>query len=82
MYHLIEAAADLPIVAGNAVNAAQHVWGYFKDKASEIEKKRFQSVLLKYNSGEADLQSVKNNLLGLARKYQEDYLLSGYYFYL
>ena len=82
MYHLIAAAADRPIDAGSAVNAAQHVWGYFKDRATEIEKKRFQSVLLKYQSGKADLQSVKKNLLGLAGKYQENYLLNGYYFYL
>lgn len=82
MYRMIEAALKLPIVAGNAVNAAQHVWGYFKDKASDRENKRFQNLLQKFLSGEGGIQAVKNNLWLLAKKYQEDYLLKGYYFYI
>jgi UV DNA damage endonuclease len=81
MYRMIEEAFSMPVVAGNAVNAAQHVWGYFKDKASQTENKRFQNLLQKFVSGEAGIQPVKNNLLTLARKYAEDYLLNGYYFY-
>jgi UV DNA damage endonuclease len=82
MYHLIETASCLPVTIGNAVNAAQHVWGYFKDKASETEKKRFQNILRKYALGEVGIQSVKNMLLKMAQKYHEDYLLNGYYFYI
>lgn len=81
MYRMIEKAFEMPVVTGNAVNAAQHVWGYFKDKASEPEKKRFQSILFKLSSGESSFKSLKNHLLLLARKYHEDYLLNGYYFY-
>ena len=81
MYRMIEEAFSMPVVAGNAVSAAQHVWGYFKDKASQTENKRFQNLLQKFVSGEAGIQPVKNNLLTLARKYAEDYLLNGYYFY-
>ena len=82
MYRNIEDSFDLQFVPGNRVNAAQHVWGYFKDKATEAEKRRFQTLLQKYSSGEARIQPVKNHLLRLAEKYQEDYLLSGYYFYI
>ena len=81
MYRSIEDSFDLQFVPGNRVNAAQHVWGYFKDKASEAERRRFQTLLQKFSSGEAGIQLVKNHLLRLAEKYQEDYLLSGYYFY-
>ncbi|HBP37658.1 MAG TPA: UV DNA damage repair endonuclease UvsE [Clostridiales bacterium] len=82
MYQMIEAALALPVAAGSAVNAAQHVWGYFKDKASASEKKRFQDLMQKFVSGENSLQNVKNHLLKLGRNYQEDYLLKGYYFYI
>jgi UV DNA damage endonuclease len=81
MYRMIETASYMPAVTGNAVNAAQHVWGYFKDKASEVEKKKFERILAKFSTGDAELKSVKNNLLQLSRKYNEDYILNGYYFY-
>jgi UV DNA damage endonuclease len=82
MYHLIETVCRMPVEAGNGVNTAQHVWGYFKDKASESEKNRFQKILRKYALGEAGVQPVKSMLRMLAEKYGEDYLLEGYYFYL
>jgi UV DNA damage endonuclease len=81
MYRMIETVSDMPVVTGNAVNAAQHVWGYFKDKVSEVEKKRFERILAKFSTGDKELKSVKNNLLQLSRKYNEDYLLNGYYLY-
>lgn len=82
MYRIIEASFSLPIEIGNAVNAAQHVWGYFKSSATESEKRRFQELIRKYTAGEADVQAIKKNLLSLARKYREEYLLNGYYFYI
>lgn len=81
LYRMIEASFDKPVAIGDAVNAAQHVWGYFKDIASENEKRRFERTLLKFVSGEVGIQSVKNNLLLLARQYRENYLLNGYYLY-
>lgn len=82
MYRLIEASLETPVDKGTAVNAAQHVWGYFNDRASEMEKRRFQTALRKFVSNTAELQPVKNLLESLANKYQENYLLNGYYFYL
>ena len=82
MYRRIEAASDLPVTPGGAVNAAQHVWGYFKDRATEGEKKGFQGLLQRFISGETGLQTIKNKLLSLAAKCGEDYLLHSYYFYL
>jgi UV DNA damage endonuclease len=82
MYCRIDAAWGIPVSIGNAVNAAQHVWGYFKDKATAAEKNRFQQLLDRYASGGSGLPSIKKHLLSFARKYKEDYLLNGYYFYL
>lgn len=82
MYQMIEISLRKPIFSGNAANAAQHVWGYFKNKASESEKKRFESVLRKFELGKIEVQLVKNMLFTMARKYKEDYLLNSYYFHI
>ncbi len=80
MYRMIETALDTPLLPGPAVNAAQHVWGYFKTKASVSEQTRFQRALDKYAAGESELQPVKSLLNRLAAKYNENYLLNAYYF--
>lgn len=81
MYRLIEEAYHTPTHRGNAVNAVQHVWGYFKNKATKAEKSRFDQLMKKYFSDDASLTSLKNYLHRVARKYNEEYLLNGYYFY-
>lgn len=79
---MIETSLRQPIVRGNAINAAQHVWGYFKSKVSASEKKRFESVLQKLDLGKIEVKPVKNMLFTMACKYKEDYLLNSYYFHL
>lgn len=81
MYQLIDLAEAIPQTIGAAVNALQHVWGYFKQVASSSEKRRFDKLLAAYTRGEGTLRSVKKHLLGLAEKYKQDYLLNAYYFY-
>ncbi len=81
MYMSIEKSMDKKTEKGDAVNAARHVWGYFKRKASENEKTRFEKTLKNFFSGDSQIKSVKNNLLNLSKKYGEDYLLQGYYLY-
>ncbi len=80
MYRLIEEAYRTPVRKGSAVNAAQHVWGYFKDKAAKSEKNRFDQLMKKYLSDDSSLTSLKNYIRRIARKYGEKYLLNGYYF--
>lgn len=82
MYGLIEESLETSIAAKNATNAAQHVWGYVKDKVSESEKTRFQNTLEKFTEGKTEIKPVKNMLFRLAQKYREDYLLNAYYFYI
>lgn len=79
-YSILEQAIDEPIEKNNAVNALLHVWGYFKEVAQPDEKKRFFSALDRYKSGTAKVDSVKNQLLKLAQKYNERYILQSYYF--
>ena len=81
-YDLLEHALQQEVVPGNAVNAAQHVWGYFKQQASGGEKQSFIKLLAKYQIGGASLSSVKNLLHRLTLKNSQPYLMESYYFYL
>jgi len=77
-YAMIDRARMLPADAGAQKNAAQHVWGYFRDRASRREKERFLAI----TGGTAVEAAAKRFLLGCAHKYGEPYLLESYYFYL
>lgn len=81
-YHLIEHNLSLPNDIGNQVNAAQHIWGYFKNIATTKQKDQFAKLLQDYQDNKIDLARVKNNLYKLTLEYQIQYLLDSYYFYL
>lgn len=81
-YCILEDALGQPETMGNAVNGVQHVWGYFKDKASAKEKAKIQKLTQTYLNGETNLQTIKKFLWTLAVKYEEKYLLNSYYFIL
>lgn len=79
-YNYIDTTFKLPEDKGAATNALEHVWGYFKDKATVKEKERFFLLLNEYSTGKISLKKVKNYLLSLSKKYKEDYLLQSYYY--
>jgi UV DNA damage endonuclease len=79
-YRLVESALALPEDSGRAVNALEHVWGYFSNCASSGEQKRYASFINRYQSGAALLSEGKALLYRLAKKYQQEYLLGSYYF--
>ena len=79
-YEYIEKALEQNTETKNFINAANHVWGYFKDKASIIEKKKFLDYIEKYKKGEAKPDNIKKYLNKLALKYNEEYLINSYYF--
>jgi UV DNA damage endonuclease len=79
-YHIIENALQKETTTGNAVNVAQHIWGYFRNSALPSEKKYFLKLLERYENGEASLKQVKKNLWKMAVKYEQQYLLESYYY--
>jgi len=81
-YSLLEDALQSPLETGHAINAAQHVWGYFKDVASEKEKASFFQILNDYQQGKTGLPKTKSFLKKMADKYQRRYLLDSMYFIL
>jgi UV DNA damage endonuclease len=81
-YHLIDTAFAEETHPGYAENAAQHVWGYFKNNASPQERTAFTKNMENYRNGKGSLGTVKRQLFKLAMKYEEGYLLQSLYFYL
>mgnify|MGYP000902344634 CR=1 FL=1 len=70
----IDQALDLPENPGQVVNAFQHIWGYFKKKASTTEKEDFMHLLLRYQSGQAEQKDLVRAVKGLLVKYPNPYL--------
>ncbi|WP_077368202.1 UV DNA damage repair endonuclease UvsE [Anaerosalibacter sp. Marseille-P3206] len=79
-YNLIQNALSKEITIGNSINAALHIWGYFKKKATDREKNSFLNNIEKYEQGQTSLKTIKNNLWKIAVKYNQSYLLDSYYF--
>ena len=79
-YRLVELALAQEKDRGRAVNALEHVWGYFKESATPAEAKRYVEKRDRYLTGSAELNEPKRLLYQLAQKYRQDYLLGSYYF--
>ena len=81
-YQLIEDALQMESNKGNELNAINHIWGYFKDITTEKERKSFKKKLENFENDKVTLVSIKNILLKLAIKYDQNYLIQSYYFYI
>lgn len=81
-YCKIEDALNLGESIPSAVNALQHVWGYFKNKAEEKEKKKIQKLMEDYTKGLFPLYKVKSFLYALTLKYNDSYLIQSYFFHI
>ena len=79
-YRIVERALKEPEDKGRALNALEHVWGYFSDCATPAEVKRYLAKRDGYLGGATPLGHVKGLLYRLSQKYQQDYLLGSYFF--
>ena len=71
---LIDQAVVLLENRGQVCNAFQHIWGYFKKKASMTEKEGFMHLLLRYQSGQADQKDLVAAVRDLLFKYPNPYM--------
>ena len=55
-------------------NAILHVWGYFKNEATEIEKRGLCNLLQEYMKGKNNQKSVIEYINILLKKYPNEYL--------
>lgn len=79
-YNKLEEGIKAPQTPGSEINAAQHIWGYFKDISDVKEKNKFLKLINDYNAGIIRVHIIKNYLFKLTIKYNVDYLKYSYYF--
>ncbi len=81
-YNTLDVSMGKDIDLGNAVNAASHVWGYFKNICIDREKDDYEKKIGGFLSEKTSLKVLKSYLYKLSVKYKCEYLLDSYYFYL
>ena len=59
---------------GQVCNAFQHIWGYFKKKATDVERKDYMLLLDCYRFGQASKEDVIAKTRDLLKRYPNTYL--------
>ena len=71
---MIDRACQIPEHRGQVCNAFQHIWGYFKKKATETERKDYMFLLERYHSGHATKEDLIVRTRDLLERYPNAYL--------
>ena len=66
---MIDRACQIPEHRGQVCNAFQHIWGYFKKKATDVERKDYMLLLDRYRFGQAS----KEDLIAKTRELLDRY---------
>lgn len=79
IYIFIDECLNNSFNEGSFINAAQHVYGYLKDKVTVKEKESFSELLKSPNENNV---RIKKLLQKLCKKYKVDYINNSYFFIL
>lgn len=71
---LIDHACQIPEHRGQVCNAFQHIWGYFKKKATDAERKDYMLLLDRYRFGQASKEELIVKTRELLDRYPNTYL--------
>ena len=71
---MIERACQITEHRGQVCNAFQHIWGYFKKKATDVECKDYMLLLDCYRFGQASKEDVIAKTRDLLDRYPNTYL--------
>ena len=71
---LIDRACQIPEHRGQVCNAFQHIWGYFKKKATDAERKDYMRLLDCYRFGQVYKEDVIAKTRDLLERYPNAYL--------
>ena len=71
---MIDRACQIPEHRGQVCNAFQHIWGYFKKKATDAERKDYMLLLDRYRFGQASKQDLIAKTRELLDRYPNPYL--------
>lgn len=73
----VQHALAEPAKKGNSLNAYQHIWGYFKTKATEAKQEQYRKLVEDFSVEQDQLLPF---LKKLSLKYHEEYLLNSQIF--
>ena len=71
---MIDRACQIPEHRGQVCNAFQHIWGYFKKKATDAERKDYMLLLDRYRFGQASKEDLVAKTRDLLDRYPNTYL--------
>ena len=71
---LIDRACQIPEHRGQVCNVFQHIWGYFKKKATDAERKDYMLLLDRYRFGQASKEDLISRTRDLLERYPNAYL--------
>lgn len=71
---MIDCACQISEHRGQVCNAFQHIWGYFKKKATETERKDYMLLLDRYRFGQASQADLITKTRDLLDRYPNTYL--------
>ena len=71
---MIDRACQIPEHRGQVCNAFQHIWGYFKERASEQERQDYMTLLERYRYGQASKEELIAQTRDLLALYPNTYL--------
>lgn len=76
---LFRSALFVQPTRGKHFNVLQHIYGYFKDRVDEKEKRKLVKLLNDFSSGSASLTKVRRTFMLCAEKFNVEYLLNQRY---
>ena len=71
---MIDRACQIPEHRGQVCNAFQHIWGYFKKKATDAERKDYMLLLDRYRFGQGSKEDLIAKTRDLFELYPNTYL--------
>ena len=71
---MIDRACQIPEHRGQVCNAFQHIWGYFKKKATDDERKDYMLLLDRYRFGQVSKEDLITKTRDLLDRYPNTYL--------
>ena len=71
---MIDRACQIPEHRGQVCNAFQHIWGYFKKKATDTERKDYMLLLDRYRFGQTSKEDLIAKTRDLLERYPNAYL--------
>ena len=71
---MIDHACQISEHRGQVCNAFQHIWGYFKKKATDAERKDYMLLLDRYRFGQASKEDLITKTRDLLDRYPNTYL--------